>query len=223
MNSERRQPSDGYADGGALRATNSARQMSNVAAIILAAGRSTRFGPGPKQLTSLQGRPLVRHALEAAVGSLAEPVIVVTGHRADEIEASLEALPVLIVRSLAFGDGLSTSLKAGFAALPRHSRAAVVLLGDMPLITTRLIDILVRGWRSMGEPAALVPTVDGQRGNPVVLSRELECLIRELSGDIGAGSILRGRPDVMECPVDDPAIFQDVDTPDELGRIARCM
>jgi molybdenum cofactor cytidylyltransferase len=165
----------------------------------------------------MNGRPLVCHAVEAAVTSSAEPVIVVTGHWAEEVEASLKSFQILSVRNPAFADGLSTSLKAGFAALPPQVKAAVVLLGDMPLIKASLIDTLLNAWRAMGEPAALVPTVDGQRGNPVVLSRALEDLIAELSGDTGAGPILRGRSDVMECPVDDPAILQDVDTNDDLG------
>jgi molybdenum cofactor cytidylyltransferase len=168
----------------------------------------------------MNGRSLVCHAVEAAVTSSAEPVIVVTGHRAEEVEASLEGFPVLSVRNPAFADGLSTSLKIGFAALPPQAKAAVVLLGDMPLIKAGLIDTLVNAWGTMARPAALVPTVSGQRGNPVLLSRELEGLIKGLSGDAGAGQILRGRADVMECPVDDPAILQDVDTGYDLDRIS---
>jgi molybdenum cofactor cytidylyltransferase len=191
--------------------------MSEVAAIVLAAGRGTRFPSGPKLLIPLAGMSLVRHVVEAAVNSLAEPVIVVTGHQADEIEASLNGLSIRGVRNPAFADGLSTSLKTGFAALPPQAKAAVVLLGDMPLIKANLIDTLVDAWRAMGEPAALVPTVNGQRGNPVVLSCDLRDLIEGLSGDTGAGPILRGRTDVMDCPVKDPAILQDIDTNDDLG------
>lgn len=195
--------------------------MSEVAAIILAAGRGTRFGSGPKLLTPLNGRPLVCHVVEAAVTSTAEPVIVVTGHRAEEVEASLKGFPILSVQNPAFVVGLSTSLKIGFAALPPQTKAAVVLLGDMPFIKVSLIDTLVRAWREMGEPTALVPTVNGQRGNPVVLSYDLKDLIERLFGDTGAGPILRGRTDVMEYPVDDPAILQDVDTGDDLERMSR--
>lgn len=195
--------------------------MSDVAAIVLAAGRGTRFPSGPKLLALLNDRPLVCHVVEAATTSSTNPVIVVTGHRAEEVEASLQGFPIQSVRNPTFADGLSTSLKAGFAALPTHTKAAVVLLGDMPLIKASLIDTLVNAWRARGEPAALVPTVNGQRGNPVVLSCVLEPLIEELAGDTGAGPILRGRPDVIECPVEDPAILQDVDTGDDLDRMSR--
>ncbi|MGO4706772.1 NTP transferase domain-containing protein [Microvirga sp. 2MCAF38] len=193
--------------------------MNDVAAIVLAAGRSTRFDEEPKLLASLRGKTLIRHAVEAALGSVAEPVIVVTGHRAEEIEAVLRNLPVQVVRNRFFADGLSTSLKIGFAALPPGTRAAVILLGDMPLITTGLIDTLVNHWRALGAPAALVPTVNGQRGHPLVISRELESMVQELSGDVGAGPSLRERADVVEWPVADPAVLQDVDTAEELKKL----
>jgi molybdenum cofactor cytidylyltransferase len=164
---------------------------------------------------------LVRHAVEAAAGSVAEPVIVVTGYRAREIEAALDDLPVQAVHNTAFAEGLSTSLKAGFVALPSQTKAVVVVLGGMPFVTADLIDRLVHSWHLMNRPAALVPTMNGQRGNPVVLSRELEGLIERLSGDVGAGPILRGRSEVIECAIDDPAILQDVDIQEEFSRISR--
>jgi molybdenum cofactor cytidylyltransferase len=193
--------------------------VKHVGVIVLAAGRRTRFGPEPKLLAQLDGKVLIRHVAEAAVSSVADPVIVVTGYRHRDVEAELNDLPVRIVRNAAFGEGLSTSLKAGFAALPIQSKAAVIVLGDMPLVRSGLIDQLVQTWDLMNMPAALVPTMDGVRGNPVVLSRGLEDLIAQLSGDVGAGPILRGRPDIVEYPVNDPAILEDVDTSEELTRI----
>jgi len=192
--------------------------MSDVAAIVLAAGRGTRFGDEPKLLARLGGKTLVRHVVEAAVGSTVDPVIVVTGHRSEEVEASLHDLPVRVLHNASFAEGLSTSLKAGFAALPQQARAAVILLGDMPFVKADLIDALAAGWRDRGGPAALVPTLNGRRGNPVVLSRDLQVEIENLSGDVGAGPILRGRPDVVEWPTTDPAVAQDIDTKEEFSR-----
>jgi molybdenum cofactor cytidylyltransferase len=191
---------------------------SNVAAILLAAGRGTRFGDESKLLAQIGGKTLVRHVAEAAVNSTADPVIVVTGHRAEEIQSQLQGLPVRIVHNPLFADGLSTSLKAGFAALPPEARAAIILLGDMPFVRDDLIHALIAGWQGRGEPAALVPVLNGQRGNPVVLSRALQVGIEGLSGDVGAGSILRGRSDVLEWPTEDPAIIQDIDTSDDYAK-----
>ena len=92
--------------------------MSDVAAIILAAGRGTRFGDELKLLAQIGGKALVRHAAEAAVSSLVDPVIVVTGCCSDEVKAALHGLPVQILYNALFAQGLSTSLKAGFSALP---------------------------------------------------------------------------------------------------------
>lgn len=192
--------------------------MSGVAAILLAAGRGTRFGEEPKLLARVGGKALVRHVAEAAVQSTASPVLVVTGHRAEDVQAELTALPVEIVHNPLFADGLSTSLNAGFSALPPEARAAIILLGDMPFVRPGLIDALVANWHDSGEPAALVPVFKGQRGNPVVLSRALQTAITGLSGDVGAGSILRGRSDVLEWPTEDLAIIQDIDTRQEFAK-----
>jgi molybdenum cofactor cytidylyltransferase len=192
--------------------------MSHVAAIILAAGRGTRFGDEPKLLARVDGKALIRHVAEAAAISTADPVIVVTGHRAEEVQSQLQGLPVRIVHNHLFADGLSMSLKAGFSALAPAARAAVILLGDMPFVRAELIDALITGWQDRGEPAALAPVLNGQRGNPVVLSRALQIAIKGLSGDVGAGSVLRGRSDVLEWPTEDPAITQDIDTREEFAK-----
>jgi molybdenum cofactor cytidylyltransferase len=192
--------------------------MSDVAAIILAAGRGTRFGDELKLLAQIGGKALVRHVAEAAANSTADPVIVVTGYCSNEVEAALHGLPVQILYNALYAQGLSTSLRAGFSALPPTTRAAVILLGDMPFVKADLIDALVAEWRERGEPAALVPTLDGRRGNPVVLSRDLQAMIEDLSGDVGAGSLLRKRSDVLEWPTTDPAVAQDIDTREELAK-----
>jgi len=193
--------------------------MSEVAALVLAAGRGTRFGEEPKLLATLRGKPLVRWVAEAALGSRARPVLVVTGHRAAEVERALADLAVAVVRNPDYAEGLSTSLKAGFRALPREAKAAVVLLGDMPLVGAPLVERLIEAWRDAGQPAALVPVTAGRRSNPVVLSRRLTRAIMALDGDRGAAPLLRERSDVVEFPIDDPTLLHDVDTPEALGRL----
>lgn len=192
--------------------------MSDVAAIVLAAGRGTRFGDEPKLLAQINGKTLVRHVAEAAVSSTADPVIVVTGYRSEEVEADLRTLPVQIVRNTLFAQGLSTSLKVGFSSVSATTRAVIVLLGDMPFVKAELIDALVGEWLKRGGPSALIPTFGGKRGNPVVLSRAIQADIDGLSGDAGAGLLLRGRSDVLEWPTGDPAVAEDIDTRDELAR-----
>jgi len=192
--------------------------LSDVAAIVLAAGRGSRFGAEPKMLARFEGVALVRRAAEAALGGGGSPVLVVVGHRATDVRVALEGLDVRIVENSAYADGLSTSLRAGFAALPEMARAAIVLLGDMPTVDAGLVASLIEAWATRGRPSALVPTWEGRRGNPVVLSRALAPEVECLAGDVGAGAFLRGRADVVEWPVDDPAVALDVDTAEALAQ-----
>lgn len=189
----------------------------DVAAIVLAAGRGTRFGPGPKLLAPLAGRPLVVHVADAALASGARPVVVVLGHHAAAVREALSGRDLRFVDNPDYAQGLSTSVKAGWAALPAGAEAALVLLGDMPLVTARLIEGCIAAWRAAGRPAALVPTHGGRRGNPVLLSRALAPAIAALSGDAGAGPALRGRADVVEWPAGTPAILADIDTTEALA------
>jgi molybdenum cofactor cytidylyltransferase len=148
-------------------------------------------------------------------------VFLVIGNRAAEVRAVCADLPLEVVANPAFADGLSTSLRVAFAALPAHVEGAFVLLGDMPRVGAALLDRLAAAWREAGRPAALVPTLAGRRGNPVLLSRALAPEIAGLTGDEGAGRLLRGRPDIVEFAVDDEAVATDVDTPEALRRLAQ--
>ena len=87
-------------------------------AVVLGAGRSTRMGAINKMLAEIGGKPLVRIAAEQAVASRAQPVIVVTGHEREKVEAALKGLPVRLVHNPDFSEGLGSSLKAGIAAVP---------------------------------------------------------------------------------------------------------
>ena len=191
-----------------------------VAGIVLAAGRSTRMGERNKLLQTVRGEPLVRHAVEAAIAGGLAPVTVVTGHQSDEVEAALAGLTVRFVHNAAFADGLAGSLKTGIAALPKEVAGAVVLLGDMPNVTGEIIGRLTRAFDEEPDRLAVVPTVLGQRGNPVLLARALFSRIAGLSGDEGARRLLASAGEaVEEIPIDDPAIAIDIDTPEALAAL----
>lgn len=191
----------------------------SVAAIVLAAGLGRRFGAMPKGLARFDGVPLVRRAALTALASRAEPVLVVLGHEADALAAVLADLPVRRVDCPDYADGLSASLKAGFAALPTQTRAAVVCLADMPLVGAGVIDALIDAHGARPDAAAIVPVHDGERGNPVLLTRRLAPDIARLAGDRGAGPILRGRTDVVDLPWSDDTILCDADTPERLAAL----
>jgi molybdenum cofactor cytidylyltransferase len=191
-----------------------------VAAIILAAGRSTRMG-GPNKLTAeVAGRPLIRIAVEEALASRARPVIVVTGHEHERVQSALKGLDVRLVHNPDFAEGLSTSLKAGLAAVPAEVDGAVVCLGDMPHVRAALIDKLISAFDPERGALVVLPTLDGKRGNPVVWSRRFFPELMALEGDVGARHMIgRYAEAVTEVPVTDPSALVDVDTPEALSRV----
>src|SRR5215470_12938319 len=189
-----------------------------VAAVVLAAGRSTRMGGPNKLLAKIAGRPLVRIAVEEALASSAKPVVVVTGHQRDQIEAALKGLEVTLVHNPDFADGLSTSLKAGIAALPDVD-GAIVCLGDMPQVDARLIDRLIGAFDPERGALVVVPTISGKRGNPVVWSRRFFPDLTALEGDVGARHLIASYQEaVVEVPAGNAALV-DVDTPDALDAL----
>lgn len=192
-----------------------------VAGLVLAAGRSTRMGEANKLLQQVRGKPMVRHAVEAQLASRAAPVIVVTGHQQEEVAAALAGLDVRLVHNPAFASGLASSVKAGLAALPEETPGVVVSLGDMPNVTPEVIDRLAQVFAEQGEARAVVPTLFGQRGNPVLLARALFPAVAALSGDQGARRLLDDAGEtVVEVAFNDPAIALDVDTPEALKALA---
>jgi molybdenum cofactor cytidylyltransferase len=188
-----------------------------VAAILLAAGRSTRMGGPNKLLAEIGGKPLVRIAAVEALASRAREVIVVTGHQREAVAAALQGLPVKLVHNPDFAEGLSTSLRAGLAAVPAEADGIVVCLGDMPQVTAGLIDRLIAAFDPAHHALVVVPTLKGKRGNPVVWSRRFFADLAQLEGDVGARHLIAANAEVVaEVPVEDAAALTDVDTPEAL-------
>lgn len=190
---------------------------SGIGVILLAAGRGSRFGPEPKLLERLDGKPLVRHAAEAAFASGLRPIVVVLGANAVPVRAAIADLDPVFVENPRHAEGLSTSLRIGLEALPETVTAAVVMLGDMPRIAGHHLDRLASAFHAAPDAAAIVPVSGRRRGNPVLLNRaRLGTELAALVGDRGAGSLLAERGDVVEIPMD-AAVGQDVDTREALA------
>jgi len=194
-----------------------AAEGRRVAAIILAAGQSRRMGGPNKMLAEIAGKALVRIAAEQALASRARPVIVVTGHERDAVEAALNGLPVERVHNPDFAQGLSTSLKAGLSALPADVNAAIICLADMPLVDSALLDQLITSFDPGKGALIVLPTIEGKRGNPVLWSRRFFGDLMAIEGDVGARHLIGRYPEaVAELPVASRAAFLDVDTPEAL-------
>jgi molybdenum cofactor cytidylyltransferase len=190
-----------------------------VAAVVLAAGASTRFG-SPKLLATLEGRTVLEHVLEAVREAGIEETVVVLGHAADEVEEGIDWLDEHLVRN-PDPDLLSSSLQVGLAAaadLDPPVRAAVVLLGDQPRVRPEVIHGLISAARSSEEPVVVPDYAAGGGSNPVVIRREAFDLADEANGDRGLGPLLEGRRDLVHH-VAFSGSNPDVDTPDDLAAL----
>eukprot|EP01037_Dinobryon_pediforme_P015493 gene15493-15638_t len=190
-----------------------------IAALILAAGRASRFaGPESKVLAQVDGVAMVRRvALAAQAADL--PVYVVTGYQSERIGFELSGLKVNLIDNPRFIEGMSTSLQAGLAAMPANIDGVIVLLADMPKINAALIRDMVASFTAMPKASALVPVFDGERGNPVILSRSLFPQVMQLTGDQGARKLLERADAVVEFPVNDASIRLDIDTREALAAL----
>ncbi|MGF0538363.1 NTP transferase domain-containing protein [Agrobacterium sp. ES01] len=168
-----------------------ARSAISITAVLLAAGKSSRMGGPHKLLAEFDDMPLVRRVAQAALSSGLESVVVVTGHRADEIDAALEGLPLTLVHNLDYESGMAGSLRAGFT-LPESADAdgVLVLLGDMPGVDAEAIRALVFAFRNSGGRAIVRAVAGGKRGNPVILPKSTFGAVTKLEGDIGARAII---------------------------------
>lgn len=182
-----------------------------VGGLVLAAGEGSRFG-GTKQLAPVRGRPLLEHAL-AAVAAL-EPRVVVLGHAAAEIQDGVDLQGAAPVVCADWEEGQSASLRCGIAALGEVD-AAVVVLGDQPLIGPAAVAALVAAARPGDE--ALRASYAGTPGHPVLVGRKLLDRAAELTGDTGFRDLVAGARDIDLTGVADPA---DVDTREQLRTLA---
>lgn len=191
-----------------------------IAAIILAAGRSQRMGEQNKLLSPIKGVPMVVRVANAALAANVDSVTVVTGHQASRLESVLSGRRITFVHNPDYACGIASSVKCGIASLPEEVDGAIILLGDMPFVTKTQINELIAEFDPALERDIVMPIKDGRRGNPVLWSKRYFPAMQLLSGDVGAKTIINeNAANVWEVPISDEAIFADIDTPDELGRV----
>ncbi|HTT81084.1 MAG TPA: molybdopterin-binding/glycosyltransferase family 2 protein [Stellaceae bacterium] len=191
-----------------------------IAALLLAAGRSSRMGGPNKLLEPIDGVPMVARSAQRLLSSHARPIVAVIGNDAERVDAALGRLPVERVRNPSFADGLSTSLKCGLAALPADIDGVVVCLGDMPLITGRDIDRLIAAFNPVEGRAIIVPMRRGKRGNPVLWAKRFLPEMAELAGDVGARHLIGQHAElVYEVEMESDGVLVDIDTPDALAAL----
>jgi molybdenum cofactor cytidylyltransferase len=192
-----------------------AQKLRSVAAIILAAGRSSRMGT-PKLLLPYNGRPIVNWVLGAACASRVDPIVVILGHEAQQVDAALRAeRGFLAIHNQWYAEGMSTSLRIGLAVTSKDVDGAIILLGDQPLITAEIINAMIA--ESASAPDAIIAaSYQGRRGNPVLFPRRYFAELETITGDEGGRLVLaRHLERVRLVEIDDALAGFDVDTPEE--------
>lgn len=189
-------------------------QPHRVAAVILAAGESRRYG-SPKQLAELDGRTLLEHVLALAADAGLRPVVAVVPVWLSRPAAFDDAEALRWVRNPHPERGMSHSLRLGFAALPPDVEAAVILLGDQPRVPQRALEAVIE---ARGERPLVASSAAGVLSPPLLVERSHFGIVEQPDGDVGLREVLNAHPDwVLAVEVDGP--LPDVDTPDDLARL----
>jgi molybdenum cofactor cytidylyltransferase len=191
-----------------------------IVGIILSAGESKRMGT-PKQLLPWGNTIVLQRVLDHAAASRLERIQLILGYCADEI-ASRITLPAKtrIFVNPAFKEGMHTSVKCGIQNAPPDAEAFMVLLGDQPLIETRVIDRLIDSYREGGK-GIVIPVCNGRRGHPVIFAARFREELLAI-GDQGAREVLHRHAGVVfEVPIDSPHVLMDMDTPQDYQKARR--
>lgn len=194
------------------------RRARQVAAVVMAAGRSRRMAPLNKLLVKDNaGIAMVARVVDQVLRSQARPVVVVTGHERDRVEEALAGRAVIFAHADDYAQGLSASLRAGLAALPPDAEGVMVCLGDMPLVSAAMLDRLMAAFDPEEGRAIVQPTFRGKQGNPMLWAREFIPAMMAVSGDVGARHLAGLHADrVIEVEMPDDAVLRDFDTTDAL-------
>ncbi|HWD49515.1 MAG TPA: molybdopterin-binding/glycosyltransferase family 2 protein [Rhizomicrobium sp.] len=187
-----------------------------IAAVVLAAGMSSRMGSN-KLLADVNGKPMVRNVVDAAIASQAGLVIVVTGNNSEAVRETVRGLNIQFRDNPDFSKGLSTSLRLGIKSVPADYDGAMILLGDMPGVSPALIDKLIAAFDPVEDRAICVATRHGKQGNPVLWARRFFPEMLAIEGDVGARNLIGMYGElVCEVEADDDAPLTDIDTPQAL-------
>jgi molybdenum cofactor cytidylyltransferase len=192
-------------------------QRLRVGAVLLAAGEGSRLGGVAKPLLSLQGVPLINRHLVAMSGAGVDEVVVVTGYHYAQIEPAVETFPVTVVRNPHPEDGQQSSVRLGLEALGEKFDVVLVVLADQPLIGTADLTELISAFKKRPSGSIIVPVVNGQRGNPIVLSMEAATEILGSDKKLACRKFIENNPDkVYQYETANDRFTLDLDTQEDL-------
>jgi len=192
-----------------------------IGAVLLAAGEGQRMGGVAKSLITLQGVPLINRQLIALSGAGVDEVVVVTGHGREAVEAAVASFPVTLAYNADYRQGQQGSVRVGLKALGPKFDAVLVVLTDQPLISAADLTEIIGAFKKRPRGQVLAPRVQGQRGNPIVLS-ELACEeIRASGANLGCRNLIDGNPElVFVHETANTRFITDLDTLEDMAALA---
>lgn len=191
-----------------------------IGGVVLAAGRSTRFGEANKLLESIEGTPIVSRAVSTAVDSTLDAVAVVVGHESEAVIDTVSSFDLPTRYNEAYFQGQSTSVRTGVEfAREAGWEAAVFLLGDMPFVRPETVDRLLEAYHA-GDGSIVAPRYDGKRGNPVLFDRRHFDALADVDGDRGGRELVMEHDGTRFVDVDDPGVLRDIDSEADLRTYA---
>lgn len=195
-----------------------------ITAIVPAAGMSTRMGARSKLLLTFKGKPLIEHAVDTLVSSEVDEIVVVLGYEAEKVKERLEGKSVKFVENPNYREGLSTSVRAGLAAVSPEARAIMIYLADQPLLEPCDVNRLIRAFAEAEDKnkSIVVPFFRGQRGNPVILDSRYKEAILEIAGDVGCRRVINRHPDkVLAVEMETDHAVRDIDRIEDYEELLR--
>jgi molybdenum cofactor cytidylyltransferase len=196
-----------------------AREVLHIAAILLAAGASRRMGATNKLLLPVDGEPMIRRSARTLLASRVASVTVVTGHQAARIEATLEGLDVRLIRNPRHAEGQMTSVRRGVLAA-EVADGYLIGLGDQPAVGAADVDHLIAAFADAPPDRILVPILEGERGNPIILPASARAEVKAGGVNFGCRNLIQrhpGRIHIVEAK--SAAVLGDVDTPAAYGEL----
>jgi len=201
--------------------TGTQNPNAQVSAVILAAGTSSRMGQA-KQLLPLGGTTVLARTIDNVRSAGLVEMVLVLGASAEAIRRQLprsllEGLKVVV--NQAYRQGMASSLREGLSALDPQTGAALIILGDQPFVRPQTLHQIMAGYHRSGAQI-VIPSHQGKRGNPVLLSRSVFPEVMALEGDTGCRAIFPNHLDaILKLEVEDPGILLDIDNQDDYDRL----
>lgn len=190
-----------------------------ISGLILGAGASQRFGP-PKQLLPFRGTTMLGWVVnQARQAATLDEVVVVLGRAADQVRERVDFGTARVVENPVFGEGCSSSYRAGISALNSQSAAIMIILGDLPGVTPEIIDRLAGAWREHETPIALC-SYQGRKGHPMIFAQSMFPQLVELHGDKAAWKLVDANAAMVQEVDFDLPYPDDINTPEDFERLA---